>query len=209
MRLAGALTRHAHEFVTLQTVQSMLEQLEGPYPATVQEVVPKLLGVQALTEILQRLVEEGISIRNLSKILHVLAERAQKENDPLVLTESVREGLSRYITHRWSGASGQLVAYVVDRAIEDQVAGAVRHTDSGAYLALTPDVTREILQAIEAEVRRDVDAGRTPVLLTDQRARRYIKKLADIQIPEVVVLAYQELEPALRIEPIARISVGR
>lgn len=209
LRLTATLSRHASEFVTIQAVQSMLEQLEGPYPATVQEVVPKLIGVQTLADILQRLAEEDISIRNLSKILHVLAERAQNQKDPLVLTESVREGLSRYITHRWSGADGQLVAYVVDRAIEDQIAGAVRHTDDGAYLALPPEVTREILDAIEREVRRDLEAGRTPVLLTDQRARRYLKKLAALQFPDIVVLAYQELEPALKIEPVSRISVGR
>ncbi len=209
MHLSAAVLKNSSEFLTLQSVQDMLNQLEGPYPTTVQEVVPRLLTVQALTDILRRLAEEGISIRNLSRILQVLADRAQNEKDPLVLAESVREGLSRYITHRWATSPGELVAYVVDRAIEDQVAGAVRFTDTGAYLALPPEVTRQILDAIEREVRRDVDAGRTPVLLTDQRARRYLKKLAEIQVPEVVVLAYQELEPSVRIEPVARISVTR
>ena len=208
LELTAALREHAPDFVGMQEVQLMLDQLEGPYPAIVQEVVPALLGLQDLTDILRRLSEEGISLRQLPKILQILAERARTVKDPLALTEEVRAGLSRYITHKYAGREGNLVVYLVDREIEEMVASSVRVTDGGSYLALPPDVTREILDAISAEIGPDVEAGRAPILLTDQRARRYIKKLASLEVPDVVVLAYQEVDPALKVQPLGRIAVG-
>jgi type III secretion protein V len=207
LRLTAALRGHASELVEIQTVQGMLEQLEGPYPALVQEVVPKLLGLPVLTEILRRLVEEDISLRQLPRILQLLADRAKTIKDPVALTEEVRSGLNRYITHKYSAADGSLVVYMVDREIEEMVAGSIRVSEEGSYLALPPDVTREILGAISRNIGADVEAGRTPVLLTDQRVRRYVKKLASIEAKDVVVLAYQELDPALQVQPLGRISV--
>jgi type III secretion protein V len=207
LRLTAALRAHAAELVEIQTVQGMLEQLEGPYPALVQEVVPKLLGLPVLTEILRRLVEEEISLRQLPRILQLLADRAKTIKDPVLLTEEVRSGLNRYITHKYSAADGSLVVYMVDREIEEMVAGSIRVSDQGSYLALPPDVTREILAAISRNISADVEAGRTPVLLTDQRVRRYVKRLAALEAKDVVVLAYQELDPALQVQPLGRISV--
>lgn len=208
LEMTAALREHAPDFVGMQEVQLMLDQLEGPYPAIVQEVVPALLGLQDLTDILRRLAEEGISLRQLPKILQILAERARSVKDPLTLTEEVRAGLSRYITHKYAGREGNLVVYLVDREIEEMVASSVRVSDGGSYLALPPDVTREILDAISSEIGPDVEAGRAPILLTDQRARRYIKKLASLEVPDVVVLAYQEVDPALKVQPLGRIAVG-
>src|SRR5690554_4797273 len=103
LRLTAALKDNASDFVGLQQVQQMLDQLEGPYPASIQEVIPKLIALPELTNILRRLAEEGISLRNLPRILEVLAERAQNIKDPVDLTEEVRAGLSRYITHKYAG----------------------------------------------------------------------------------------------------------
>lgn len=208
LRMTAVLKKQAHDFVTIQQVQGMLDQLEGPYPALVQEVVPKLIGRQELTEILGRLAEEDISLRNLPKILQILAERAKNIKDPLMLTEEVRAGLSRYITNKYAGPDGSVVVYVIDREIEETVEGAIRQGDSGTFLALPPDVSREILDAAKQEMQRDVEAGRTPILLTNQDVRRYIKKLVSLEVDDVVVLAYGELEPSLQIQPIGKISTS-
>src|SRR5690606_21600522 len=100
IRLTAAAKENVSRFVGVQETQSLIEQLEGPFPATVQEVVPRQVSLQQLSEILRRLAEEGISIRNLRGILEILADRARGETDPIVLTERVREGLSRFITHQ-------------------------------------------------------------------------------------------------------------
>ncbi len=209
LQMTATLRAHASDFVRIQDVQMMLDQLEGPYPAAVQEVVPKLLGLQELTDILRRLAEEGISLRHMPQILQILAERGKAIKDPIVLTEEVRAGMSRYITHKYAGPDGSLVVYLVDREIEEMVASSVRTSETGTYLSLPPDVTREILDAISKEVEADVKAGRAPILLTDQRARRYIKKLASLELNDVTVLAYQEVDPALKVQPLGRIAVGR
>lgn len=209
LRLTAALRKHAHIFVELQMVQGMLEQLEGPYPAVVQEVVPRLIGLQELTDVCRRLADEGISLRNLPRILQILAERARVSKDPVVLSEQVREGLSRYITHKYAGRDGSVIVYLIDRAVEDAIAGAIRTTDQGSFLSLAPEVTRSILAGINKQVKRDVEAGRTPILLTDQRVRRYVKRLASLEIPDVIVVAYQELDPALKIQPLGRIELAR
>jgi type III secretory pathway component EscV len=185
----------------------MLEQLEGPFPATVQEVVPRQVSLQQLTEVLKRLAEEGISIRNLRGILEILADRARGETDPIVLTERVREGLSRFITHQVARPDGSVVAYLVDRELEDIVSGAVRHAPDGSYLALPPDVTREILAAVRRCVQSDIEKGKTPVLLADQSVRRYIKRLVSLEFPECMVLGFQELDPAHKIQPLGRVAL--
>lgn len=209
LRVATMARQNAREFVDVQTTQSMLDQVEGPYPALVQEVLPKVVGLQELTDILRRLVAEGVSIRNMRLILETLAERGKTTRDPIELTEYVREGMSRYITHKYSGNDGTMSVYLVDRGIEDMVAGSIRVSETGTYLALPPEVTREILDAVTAEVGRDLERGRTPVLLTDQRVRRYMKRLVSVEIPDAVVLSFQELDPALQVQPVGRVRVGR
>lgn len=206
--LTAALKNNAHQFVTLQAVRGMLDQLEGPYPAAVQEVTPKLLGLQEVTEVLRRLAEEQISLRNLPAILEILADRARMEKNPVTLTEEVRAGLSAYITHKYAGGDGSVLVYMVDREIEATVQGAVKMTEKGSFLTLSPEITREILDAVRREIATDVEKGRVPILLTDQKVRRYLKRLVGIEFPEVTVLAYQELDPALTIQPLGRVRVG-
>ena len=207
LQLVTTLAENAADFVRMQDVQLMLEQLEGPYPAIVQEVVPKLLTLQALTEILHRLASEGISLRNLPRILEVLSVEAQTLSEPVELTEAVRAGLSRYITHKYSEANQSLVVYLVDREIENMVADSIRPAAAGAYIALTPQAIREIIDAVRLEVAPDLEAGRAPILLTDQRARPYLRRIVSTDIPDIVVLAYQEVDPALRVEPLGRVMI--
>ncbi|TXD32501.1 FHIPEP family type III secretion protein [Lujinxingia vulgaris] len=209
LKMSAAIKAHAHRFVTLQGVRGMLDQLEGPYPALVPEVVPRQLGLQELTEILKRLAEEGISLRNLPTILEVLADRARSEKNPVKLTEEVRAGLSAYITHKYSGGEGSVLVYLVDREIEEVIKSAIHIGERGSFLTLAPEDIQEILGAVRAQVSGDVEGARVPILLTDQRVRRYLKRLVAMEIPNAVVLAYQELDPALTIQPLGRIMVGR
>lgn len=207
IELTACMQKNASEFIGVQETQDLIEQLEGPFPAAVQEVVPKHIGVQELSEILKRLVEEGISIRNLRGILEILADRARGERDAVVLAERVREGMARYITSRFSRANGSVTGYLVDSSIEEMVAGSVRSGEDGTYLALPPDVTRQILDGVGVCVEDDIKAGRAPILLTNQNVRRYIKRIVSLEYPEVVVLGFQELDPAFQIQPMGRVTV--
>ncbi len=208
LRMTAALRDNAEEFVTIQQVQGMLDQLEAPYPALVEEVVPKLVGRPVLTEVLRRLADEGISLRYLPRILEILSDRAKAIKDPVRLTEEVRAGLSRHITDAYAGEDGSVIVYVIDREVEETLEGAIRSGEDGEYLALSPEVSREILEAVDEEISSDLEAGRRPVLLTNETVRRHLRKLVSLEIERCAVLAYRELEPAAQVQPLGKISAG-
>jgi type III secretion protein V len=207
LHLSSILRKNSAEFVGIQEVQNMLEQLEQAFPALVKEVVPKAVSPFQLTDILRRLVEEEISIRDLRSILQALAEWGQVENDTVMLTEYVRNALKRYISHKYTRGGNTLVVYLLDPQIEETVRSSIQHTQSGSYLALEPEITQEILTAVRNEVGNLPPTAQNPVILTTMEIRRYFRKLVELEFPHLAVLSYQELSPDMNIQPIARISL--
>ncbi len=207
LHLSSVLRKNSAEFVGIQEVQNMLEQLEQAFPALVKEVVPKAVSPFQLTDILRRLVEEEISIRDLRSILQALAEWGQVENDTVMLTEYVRNALKRYISHKYTRGGNTLVVYLLDPQIEETVRGSIQHTQSGSYLALEPEITQEILSAVRGEVGNLPPTAQNPVILTTMEIRRYFRKLVELEFPHLAVLSYQELSPDMNIQPIARITL--
>ncbi len=199
------MRRHGHELFGLEEAQALLDALERTHPALVREVVPKLISPVLFTDVARRLVEEGISLRNLRDVLGALAEWAPHERDPVVLTEHVRAALRRSITHRHAGEGATLSAYLLDPMIEDAVREAIHKTPTGSYLALEPQLSQDILAA----VGRAVGPGASrAVLLTGAEIRRYVRRLIETERPDLPVLSFQELTPETQIRPLGRISVG-
>ena len=199
------LRRYGHELFGLEEAQALLDALERTHPALVREVVPKLVSLVLFTDIARRLVEEGISLRNLRDILGALAEWAAHERDPVALTEHVRGALRRVITHRYAGDGGALAAYLLDPMIEDAIRDSVQKTATGSYLALEPQLSQEIVAAVSRAVGPGAVGG--AVLLTGAEIRRYVRRLLETDHPNLPVLSFQELAPEAQIRPIARISV--
>ena len=202
--LAAAVRRRAQDLVGLQEVQTMLDQLERAYPALVRHVVPKPIGLTLLADVLRRLVDEGVSIRPLREVLEALALHGPNEKDPVTLTELVRGALRRQITHRYARA-GTLAVTLLDPSIEDAVREAIQRTSAGSYLALAPDVARDILGAIKREVQ--LEPGVDAVLLTQADVRRFVRRLIESDLPGLAVLSYQELAPDVVVQPLGRASV--
>jgi type III secretion protein V len=202
--LEEVLTRRAHELLGLQETQSMLDQLERAYPALVRNVVPKPVSLPLLADVLRRLVEEGVSVRPLREILEALALHGAAEKDPVALTEAVRGALRRAITHRHARA-GALSVYLLDPLIEDTVRDAIQRTATGSYLALPPDLARDVVQA----VARTLGAATSPVVLTQSDVRRFVRRLLENEHPQLTVLSYQELDPTVTVQPLGRIGLGR
>ena len=199
------LRRYGHELFGLEEAQALLDALERTHPALVREVVPKLVSLVLFTDIARRLVEEGISLRNLRDILGALAEWAPHDRDPVALTEHVRAALRRVITHRYTGDGGALAAYLLDPMIEDAIRDSVQKTAAGSYLALEPQLSHDIVAAIGRAVGPGATGG--AVLLTGAEIRRYVRRLIETEHPNLPVLSFQELAPEAQIRPIARISV--
>lgn len=200
--LGRAVARRPQELVGLQEVQTMLDQLERAYPALIRNVVPKPVPLALLADVLRRLVEEGISIRPLREILESLATYAPNERDPVALTELVRASLKRQITHRYS-EHGVLSVLMLDPEIEEAIRDSVQRTATGSYLAMAPDIAREVVEAI----RREVSAAGGALLLTQADVRRFARRLVEVDMPDLVVLSYQELAPEVTVQPLARVAL--
>jgi type III secretion protein V len=207
--ILSLMRRYGHELVGVQETQALLDGLERTHPALVREVVPKLVSPVLLADVLRRLVEEGISLRNLRDVLGALAEWAPHERDPVVLAEHVRAALRRAITFRHVRPGGVLPAYLLDGLIEDTIRDAIHKTATGSYLALEPQLSRDIVAAVTRALGPDGMTG-TPnfVLLTNAEIRRYVRRLVETAHPDLAVLSYQELAPEAEIRPLGRISIG-
>lgn len=207
LHISAVLRRNAPDFVGIQEVQEMLDQVEKFYPALVKETVPKSISLFQLTDIMRRLVEEGVSVRDLRSILQTLAEWGPVESDGVALTEQVRSSLRRAISHQAARGSDTLVVYLLDNQIEETVRSSIQHNASGSFLALEPEITQEILAAIRKELGHRSPTAQRPVLLTAQDVRRFVRKLVELEFPEVDVLSFQELSPDLNVQPLGRIGL--
>ncbi len=207
LREATQLLRaRAADFLGLAETQRLLDELEQFAPATVRNVVPKPVSLTLLADILRRLVEEGVSVRDLRAILEALATVANTEKDPLNLAEFVRAQLRRAITFRLTRGAPQLGVVLLDPMIEDTVRRAVTRTQAGAFLTLAPPAARDVI----ASIRRALGEAKTedaPVLLTQPDIRRFVRKLIDAEMPEVTVVSFAELLPEVSLRPLARANL--
>jgi type III secretion protein V len=207
LHLSYFFRHYANEFLGIQECKSMLEFMEKSFPDLVREVT-RLIPLQKLTDIFKRLSQEQISVKDLRTILEALSEWAQTEKDPVLLTEYVRSSLKRYISYRYSQGQSVLSVYVLDPEIEDLVRGAIKQTSAGSYLALDPDSVQLILQAVRNIVTAPPPGGQQPVILTAIDVRRFVRKLIELEFPDISVVSYQEIVPEIRIQPLGRIQMS-
>jgi type III secretion protein V len=199
--LAAALRRHAHEALGIQEVQGLLDALAAEQPALVREVVPRTIALPTLTEVLRRLLAEGVPIRDLRTILGALAGAADKDAD--ALTERARAALRRAITYQLTDGKGVLSALVLDGLVSDAIGDGVVRGGNGTQLALEPDLARDILTAVARAT-----AGGARVLVTSSRIRRFARALVADRFPDLQVVSYDELLPEIQIEPAGRVTVS-
>lgn len=203
--LAHVLKSFAGEFVGVQETMYLLGEMEKNFAELVREV-NRTLPVITIADVLQRLVSEEISIRDLRTILEALVEWGQREKDPILLTEHVRSALSRYITHKFAGGQSVISAYLLSKAIEDEVRGAIRQTSGASYLTLSPDSHRKLVAALKATLGDLSRHTLRPVILTPMDIRRFLRKLVERDFPELAVLSFQELTPQVSVQPLDRIE---
>ncbi len=199
--VAEGLRARAADFLGLAETQRLLDELEQLAPATVRNVVPKPVPLTVLADILRRLVEERVSIRDLRAVLEALAAVAPVEKDPLNLAEYVRAQLRRAITYRLTKGASRLDVVLLDGVLEDTIRRAVTRTPAGAFLTLPPAAARDVLRAIRSSVE-PLAGGQ--VILTQPDIRRFVRKLLESELPTVEVVSYAELLPEVALRPVAR-----
>ena len=202
------LRERAADFVGIAETQMLLDQLEQVAPQLPRQVVPKPISLPLLADVLRRLVEEGVSIRDLRTILEALATAPPTDKDPLSLAELVRSHLRRATTFLLTGGTPSLAVYLLDPEVEETIRGAVQRTPSGSFLALSPSAARDILSAIRNVFgATPPPPGCPPVLLTQPDVRRFVRKLVEAEFPEMRVVSYAELMPEISLRPLGRASL--
>jgi type III secretion protein V len=204
--LSFLLKRNAGDFIGIQETRYLLTQMEERFAELVREV-QRVMPVQKIAEIFQRLVQEQISIRNLRQILEALIDWGQKEKDSVLLTEYVRIALKRQISYQYGAGLNVLSSYMLDPSVEEAVRGSIRQTSSGSFLALPPETTQAIMKSIRSEVGELTDKPPKPALLASMDIRRYVRKMIEQEFPELPVLSYQELTQEISVQPLGRITI--
>jgi type III secretion protein V len=206
-QLRITLKRHAREFIGIQEVQFLLSQMQADYPDLITEL-HRVVPAQRVADVLQRLVSEGVSVRNLRTIAEALVDWGGKERDVVLLAEHVRTALKRQISHQFADRQQMLAAYLLSLEFEDVIRNGIRQTSMGSYLALDAEQTSDLLDRITETVGDLSAISHKPVILTSMDIRRYVRKMIEESLYEVAVLSYQELVPEINVQPLARIELG-
>lgn len=204
--LSIVLRRHASQFIGIQETRQLLTAMEENFGELVKEA-HRVMPIQKIAEILQRLISEDISIRDMRAVLEALVEWAQKEKDIVLLTEYVRMALKRYISHKYSNGQNFLPSYLLAPDVEDLVRDAIRQTAGGSYLAMDPEKSQALLDSIRRTVGTLETMIARPVILTSMDIRRYVRKLIEQDLYQLPVLSYQELVPEINVQPLARVDL--
>lgn len=206
--LTEVLKRYAHELLGRQEVKTLLDHIKQSAPALVEELTPNLLSTGEIQKVLVNLLKERVSIRNLTLILETLADHAPQTKDPSLLTEYVRQRLSRQITQQYVVEGDPLKVITAGAEMEKLLSESIQQTEQGHYLSLSPEVSGKIYQAVTEEVNRIQQTGTQPILLTSPSIRLYVRQFLERYIPDLPVLSYNELEPDVEVESVGVVNIS-
>ena len=205
--LTETIRGHAAQLLTRQDVRQLLDQLKETNEAVVAEVVPDVLSLGEIQRVLQALLAEGVSIRDLGAIVEAVGDKARVTRDPGLLAEYARHALGRAITAPHLDAEQKLRAITLDPTIEQEVATSITQTTDGEYLAMEPARAQAVLGALRSQSEQASARGGTrPVLLCSARVRRHLRRLVEQSVPHLAVCSYNEIAPGISVETIGVIS---
>jgi type III secretion protein V len=203
--LNATLRRNAGQFLGIQEVNALIGKMGQDYPDLIKEVL-RVLSLQKISDVMRRLVEEGVSVRNLRDIFESLADAGAREKDSLVLAEFCRVGLKRYLSERYAGSEGTLKVFLLHPEFEEKLRQSIRGSGASAQLALDPELARRIV----GEVRSLRQAhGLDTVVLASIDIRRHVRKLVEGDFHDLAVLSYQELTAEMQVLPLGQLGATR
>ncbi len=205
-QLTEVVRTHANELLGRQEVQALVDTVKKTHPAVVKEVIPDALSLGEVQKVLQNLVRERVSIRDLVSILETMADHVHMTKDPEMLTEFCRVSLSRVICKEYSNNEGTINVITLDPQIEHLVQSAIQRTDMGSFLTLDPNVGQEILQAISQQVNSLQERGLQPILLVAPQIRPALRKLTERSFPSLVILSWNEIAPKVNVNSVGMVS---
>ena len=204
--LTEIVRRHIDELLTRQDVQNLISNVKESNPTLVDELVPKLLGVGEIQKVLQNLLREGVSIRDLVTIMENLADHAVTTRDTDILTEYVRQGLKRAISSKFFDANETTSVVTLDPALEQEIMGSVKQTEQGSFISLEPARIQKIINSVKQEAEKLENMGKAPIVVTSPIVRIYFKKLTEDYLKDLIVISYNEIESNIELQSVGMVS---
>lgn len=193
--ITEVIRAHAHEILTRQDVKTLVDNVRATHQTVVEELIPSLLAYGEVQKVLENLLRERASIRNLPSILEALADAARVSRDPVHLTEAVRLALARSICAALTDAEGVLPVLTLDPGLEQLLEASVQNTDRGPRLMVRPEIVGRLFDSLKPQVERMAASGETPVLLCSPGIRHQLRRLVEAGFPQLAVLSYAEIVP--------------
>lgn len=204
--LTEVIRAHISELLTRQDVQNLINNIKESNPSLVDELTPKLLGLGEVQKVLQNLLKEGISIRDLLSIFETLADHAVVTRDTDVLTEYVRQSLKRAISAKYFPQNESTSVVTLDPKIEQEIMASVKQTEQGAYLTLDPERIKAIIKSVEDEVAKLENLGKNPIIITSPIVRMYFKKLTEDYFKDLIVVSYNEIDSNVELQSVGMVT---
>ncbi len=204
--LTEIIRQYLAELLTRQDVQNLINNVKESNPSLVEELVPKLLGLGDIQKVLQNLLKEGISIRDLVTIFETLADHAATTRDTDILTEYVRQSLKRAITNKYFPMNETTSVVTLDPKLEQEIMSSVKQTEQGAYLTLDPDKTKAIMASVETEVGKLEKLGKNPIVITSPIVRMYFKRLTEDYYKDLIVVSYNEIDANVELQSVGMVT---
>ncbi len=204
--LTEIVRTHIDELLTRQDVQNLVDNLKESNPVLVEELVPKLLGLGEVQKVLQNLLREGISIRDLLSIFETLADHAASTRDTDVLTEYVRQNLKRAISGKYFTPNEVTSVITLDPKTEQDIMSSIKQTEQGAYLTLDPERTKAIVASVETEVEKLENLSKNAIIITSPIVRMYFKKLTSDYFRDLIVVSYNEVESNVELQSVGMVT---
>ncbi|MBQ6994889.1 MAG: flagellar biosynthesis protein FlhA [Lachnospiraceae bacterium] len=204
--LTEIIRQYLADLLTRQDVQNLVNNVKESNPSLVEELVPKLLGLGDIQKVLQNLLKEGISVRDLVTIFETLADHAATTRDTDILTEYVRQSLKRAISNKYFPINETTSVVTLDPKLEQEIMGSVKQTEQGAYLTLDPDKTKDIMASVEVEVGKLEKLGKNPIVITSPIVRMYFKRLTEDYYKDLVVVSYNEIDTSVELQSVGMVT---
>lgn len=204
--LTEIIKQNLADMLTRQDVQNLINNIQEANQALIQELIPKLLNIGEIQKVLQNLLREGISIRDLVSIFETLADYAAATHDTDLLTEYVRQGLKRAISAKYFPRNETVSVVTLDPKLEQEILGAVKTTEQGSYVSLDPSVVSKIIKRTGEEIQKLENKGQNPIIVTSPVVRMYFRKLVCDSLKDIIVISYNEIENDVELQSIGMVT---
>lgn len=206
--LTEMIRTHAHELLGRQEASTLIENFKKTHPKVVEDLIPDTLSLGGVVKVMQNLLKEQVSVRDLYTIFETLADDGARTKDIDLLTESVRKQLSRSITAKYVSDDGAMSVMTLDPRLEELVSNALLQTEQGVQLVMDPQSASKMISNIAQQIETHPEIAGQPILLTSPTVRRHLFKLLSRFIPQLIVLSHSEVSPEAQVQSVASVGVA-